>query len=64
MPTFLSELGLLFPFKVDLIQLKLGGGLPGGPAGGGGGQAGVTDELSDEVREHNGGDDSAESSEN
>ena len=67
MSTFLSKLGLLFPFKVDLIQLKLGGGPSGGPGGGGGGggdTASVTDEVSDERRENNGSDDSAKYSEN
>ena len=64
MSTFLSKLGLLFPFKVDLVQLKLGGGPSGGPAGGGGDLASVTDEVSDERRENNEGDDSAKCSEN
>ena len=63
--TFLSKLGLLFPFKVDLVQLKLGGGPSGGPADGGDGDiASVTDEVSDERRENNEGDDSAKYSEN
>ena len=67
MSTFLSKLGLLFPFKVDLIQLKLGGGPSGGPGGEGGGSgdiASVTDEVSDERLENNGSDDSAKYSEN
>ena len=67
MSTFLSKLGLLFPFKADLIQLKLGGDPGGGPGGGGGAggdTASVTDEVSDERRENNEGDDSAKYSEN
>ena len=64
MSTFLSKPGLLFPFKVDLVQLKLGGGPSGGPASGGGDLASVTDGVSDERRENNEGDDSAKCSEN